>query len=198
MSRTDARSHRLRRRPSRIVPATIVSLVVLALGVGLVWITVLHLLNGSWPSFLSSFNSWATTLTWGSPTAIAISLATIGVGLILLVAAWTPGRPKSMTLHVDPSASDSSDPSGQIGSTEYVMSRHAVAKLAAAQADQVDGVDSVSAVVTGRRVDLSVRSASEQRGELQDVITDRVRTALQGAGLQPMPTVTTTVNTRQL
>lgn len=198
MSRTDARSHRLRRRPSRIVPATIVSLVVLALGVGLVWITVLHLLNGSWPSFLSSLNSWATTLTWGSPTAIAISLATIGVGLILLVAAWTPGRPKSMTLHVDPSASDSSDPSGQIGSTEYVMSRHAVAKLAAAQADQVDGVDSVSAVVTGRRVDLSVRSASEQRGELQDVITDRVRTALQGAGLQPMPTVTTTVNTRQL
>lgn len=198
MSRTDARSHRLRRRPSRIVPATIVSLVVLALGVGLVWITVLHLLNGSWPSFLSSFNSWATTLTWGSPTAIAISLATIGVGLILLVAAWTPGRPKSMTLHVDPSASDSSDPSGQIGSTEFVMSRHAVAKLAAAQADQVDGVDSVSAVVTGRRVDLSVRSASEQRGELQDVITDRVRTALQGAGLQPMPTVTTTVNTRQL
>lgn len=198
MSRTDARSHRLRRRPSRIVPATIVSLVVLSLGVGLVWITVLHLLNGSWPSFLSSLNSWATTLTWGSPTAIAISLATIGVGLILLVAAWTPGRPKSMTLHVDPSASDSSDPSGQIGSTEYVMSRHAVAKLAAAQADQVDGVDSVSAVVTGRRVDLSVRSASEQRGELQDVITDRVRTALQGAGLQPMPTVTTTVNTRQL
>lgn len=198
MSRTDARSHRLRRRPSRIVPATIVSLVVLALGVGLVWITVLHLLNGSWPSFLSPLNSWATTLTWGSPTAIAISLATIGVGLILLVAAWTPGRPKSMTLHVDPSASDSSDPSGQIGSTEYVMSRHAVAKLAAAQADQVDGVDSVSAVVTGRRVDLSVRSASEQRGELQDVITDRVRTALQGAGLQPMPTVTTTVNTRQL
>jgi hypothetical protein len=50
VSRTDARSNKLRRRPARTTPASIVSVVALAVGVGLVWITVLRLLNGRWPT----------------------------------------------------------------------------------------------------------------------------------------------------
>lgn len=199
MSRADARSNRLRRRPSRTVPATIASLLLLALGVGLAWITVLWLLNGSWPSFLGAVNSWATALTWGSTAAIAISLAVVLLGLFLLVAAWKPGQPTAMVLQAENETPEhNASDLNRIGSTEFVMTRHAVAKLATTHADQVDGVDSVAATVSARGVELSVKSASEQRTELQRIVTDRVHNALAGAGLHPVPTVTTTVHTQRL
>jgi len=78
------------------------------------------------------------------------------------------------------------------------MTRRSVARLATSYAGQVDGVDSLSASVTARRVTLTVKSASEQRGQLADAVSGRVREALQRAGLEPMPKVTTIVHTRPL
>ena len=191
MSRTDARSNKLRRRPTRTTPASIVSVVVLAVGVGLVWITVLRLLNGRWPRFLGAFHAWLAALTWGSDIAIAISLAAVAVGLILLFCAWKPGQPNAIVLHVDRSGTTAE-------SIEFVMTRRSVARLAAGRADLVDGVDSVSATVRSRRITLSVKSQSEQRSQLADMVTNRVREALQGVGLQPMPKIITTVQTQWL
>jgi Family of unknown function (DUF6286) len=191
VSRSDARSNTLRRRPARTTPASIVSVVVLAVGVGLVWITVLRLLNGRWPGFLGAVHEWLATLSWGSTITIAISLAAVAVGLILLLCAWKPGQPNAIALHVDRSGDVA-------GSTEFVMTRRSVARLAAGHADLVDGVDSVSATVGARRITLSVKSQSAQRSQLADLVTDRVRDALQGVGLQPMPEITTTVHTQRL
>jgi Family of unknown function (DUF6286) len=192
VSRSDARSNKLRRRPARTTPASIVSVVVLAVGVGLVWITVLRLLNGRWPRFLGgAVNEWLATLTWGSTITVAISLAAVAVGLILLFCAWKPGQPNAIVLHVDGSGDVA-------GSTEFVITRRSVARLAAGHADLVDGVDSVSATVRSRRITLSVKSQSAQRSQLAGMVTDRVREALQGVGLQPMPKITTTVHTQRL
>ena len=116
MSRSDARSNKLRRRPARTIPASIVSVVVLAVGVGLVWITVLRLLNGRWPTFLGAVNNWLATLRWESTITIAISLAAVAVGLILLFCAWKPGQPNAIVLHVDRSGDGAR-------STEFVMTR---------------------------------------------------------------------------
>ncbi|HET9648483.1 MAG TPA: DUF6286 domain-containing protein, partial [Microlunatus sp.] len=192
MSRTDARSNRLRRRPSRTVPATIVGFVLLAVAVGLVWITVLRLLNGAWPAFLGGVNDWITALTWGSTIAVALSVATAVIGVILLIAAWKPGQPTALTLQpARPPDQSTISPRDDGGTTEFVMTRHAVARLATAYADTVDGVDSVSAAVTAHKVSLVVKSGSEQRRELEATVTGRVRDALEGAGLNPMPTVST-------
>lgn len=191
MSRTDARSTKLRRRPSRVIPATVVSVLLIAVGAGLVWATVIRLTSGTWSAYLAPFTRWASALTWGASITIVISLAAVVVGLIVLVTAWKPGRPSAMVLQP-------AHETEQAGSTEFVITRRAVAKLATAHADQVDGVDSVSAVVGARRVRLSVKSASEQRSELQATVTDRVRDALHSAGLHPLPTVTTTVSTQRL
>ena len=120
MSRTDARSSTLRRRPARTLPATVVSVVVLAVGAGLVWITVLRLLDGRWPTFLGAFHAWLAALTWGSAMAITISLAAVVVGLILLVCAWKPGQPNAAVLHTGYSGSAA-------GSTDFVMTRRSVA-----------------------------------------------------------------------
>jgi hypothetical protein len=192
VSRSDARSNKLRRRPARTTPASIVSVVVLAVGVGLIWITVLRLLNGRWPRFLGAVHEWLATLTWGSTITVAISLAAVAVGLILLFCAWKPGQPNAIVLHVDRSSGDVAE------STELVMTRRSVARLAAGHAELVDGVDSVSATVRSRRITLTVKSQSAQRSQLADMVTDRVREALQGVGLQPRPKITTTVHTQRL
>jgi hypothetical protein len=140
---------------------------------------------------LGDVHEWLATLTWGSTSTLAISLAAIAVGLILLFCAWKPGQPNAIVLRVDGSGDAA-------GSTEFVMTRRSVARLAAGHADLVDGVDSVSATVRSRRITLSVKSQSEQRGQLAATVTDGVRQALQGVGLQPMPKITTTVHTQRL
>lgn len=191
MSRTDARSTSLRHRPARTIPATIVAAVLLLLGVGLVWVAVLKLVNGGWPTFLGSVSSWLTGLTWGATLALAIAIAVLVVGLVLLVAALAPGKPNAMVL------ANKSDAEVQDNTvkTEYVMTRRSLTKLAKAHADRVDGVDQVSVTTTARQVKLRVKTASEQTTDIQQTVTDRVRDALTATGLKPVPRVSTIART---
>lgn len=192
MSRTDARSTSLRRRPARTVPATITAVVLLALGVGLVWAAVQRLAQGSWPSFADRTGSWLAALTWGNVWVLILSIGVAVLGLILLVAAIKPGPPTAMTVDSGSSA-DAAD-----ASTEVVMTRRSVAKLATARAGQVDGVDSVSSVVGARKVTVTVKTPSQQRGEIEQQVRDRVTGALQSAGLAPMPAVVVRARTQSL
>ena len=70
MSRTDAKSRRLRRRPSRIVPATIVAVVLLALGVLAAIAAIARLVNGTWASQVTGPARTVAGLTWGSAAVI--------------------------------------------------------------------------------------------------------------------------------
>ncbi len=181
----------LRRRPSRTVPATIAALVVTAVGVLLAWAGIARLLDGRWPSFVGWTHRHVGDLTWGSAAAIILAIVLTLVGLVLLISALAPGQPNAYVID------DSDLGSGEVGSTEFVMTRKAVAKLATAHAHQVSGVDSVSATVTSRAVRLTVSSPSAQREELAQSVTTSVRQALDAVRLTPTPTVTTTVRTTQ-
>lgn len=189
MSRTDARSDSLRRRPSRTVPATIVALVLLGLGVGLVWVAALRLVQGSWPEFLLQAGSWFAALTWGSMMLLLVCVGIAVLGVIVLIAAIKPGAPTAMVI-------DSAPAEGE-GSTEVVMTRRSIARLATARAAEVDGVDAVSAVIGSRKVTVNVQAPSARRGDIEQQVTGRVRDALVGAGLMPMPAITVTVRTDQ-
>ena len=125
----------------------------------------------------------------GSTITVAISLAAVAVGLILLFAPGSPGNrtPLSCT-----STAAVTWPVDRVRDD-----RRSLARLAAGHADLVDGVDSVSATVRSRRITLSVKSQSAQRSQLADMVTD-LREAFQGVGLQPMPKITTTVHTQRL
>ena len=192
MSRTDARSTSLRRRPARTVPATITAVVLLALGVALVWAAAQRLAQGSWPVFADRTASWMATLTWGDVWVLILSIGVAVLGLILLVAAIKPGPPTAMTLDSGSSA-DTAD-----ASTEAVMTRRSVAKLASARAAQVDGVDSESTDVGARKVTVTVKTPSQQRSEIDQQVRDRVAGALQSAGLAPMPAVVVRARTQSL
>lgn len=182
----------LRRRPSRTVPATIVALCVTAVGGLLAWAGIARLVNGTWPGFVGWVHRHVGDLTWGSAVAITIAIVLTLVGLFLLLTALSPGKPNAFVID------DEGLSTGAVGSTEFVMTRKAVAKLATAQAHQVSGVDSVSATVTGRAVRLSVTSPSAQHDEVSRSVTAAVSEVLDAVRLQPAPKVTATVRTKQL
>lgn len=191
MSRNAGRSSRLRRRPSRTVPALIVGCLLLAAAVALVWLSIARLIDGTWSTFLQGPRDWLTALTWNSPAMWGIGITAVVVGLTLLLCAIIPGGFIALTVRNDGYDTTGGEP--RVKERETVMSRRAVAHLAKAQCEQVDGVSSASATATNKRVHLSVKTSLRDTGELRTRVTERVRDHLNATGLDPVPRVTTTV-----
>ena len=188
MSRSDATSRGLRRRPSRTVPATIVAVVLLAVGVLAAITAIARLVNGTWASQVTSPARKVSGLTWGSAAIITASVVLALVGLILLIAGVKLGAFK--TAQLQPPAGD------RIGESDFVISTRAMARLAAAEADTVDGVDKVSASASGRKVYLTVTTTSEQGDQIRSRVQQGVVERLTAAGVSPAPKVSTTVRTK--
>lgn len=184
------RPRRLRRRPSRTVPASIVALVLLALGTLTAIAAIARLVNGSWPTQATTPAGAVATQTWGSTAVVVAAALAVLVGLVLLVAGLKPGGFRSAQLR---------GPDGElVEQTDYVITNAGIARLAAAQADRVDGVDKVSASADGRRVRLHLTTTSEQTAEIRDRVVQRVSDTLAASGLDPAPRVSATVTTKDL
>ena len=183
-------SPRLRRRPSRTVPASIVAVLLLAIGVLAVVVAVARLTNGSWPSQVSAPASGLAGLTWGSAAAIAASAVVAVLGLVLIIAALKPGARKAAVVQAGGS--------GAVADREYVISTRAMAKLAVARADAVDGVDKVSASASDRRVNVSVTTSSQQREAIRSQVAAAVSETLAAAGISPRPRVSVAVRTKEI
>lgn len=189
MSRTNARSDALRRRPSRTVPAVIVALVLLTLSVAMVWVAVRRLSSGEWPGAVTQAADWAAALTWASATLLVIAGVVVLVGFVLVLCAVVPGKPTALRIETEPLDAEH-------GNVEAVMTRHSVAKLANARANEVDGVEGVKTTVTGRLVAMTITTPSTQREDIQQNVTERVRAALEASGLDPMPRVRAKARTK--
>ena len=190
MSRTDARSRHLRRRPSRTVPATIVAVVLLALGVLTVIAAIGRLVTGSWDRLVTRPAGAVEAQSWGSTVVLLVAVLTLLVGLVLVVAGLKPGAYRSARLD---------GPTGAgIERTDYVITNGAVARLAASQADLVDGVDKVSASADGRRVRLRLTTSSEQTAQIRDRVVQGVTASLTATGIAPAPRVSATVHQKDL
>ena len=188
MSRANARSRRLRRRPSRVVPATIVAVVLLALGALTAIAAIGRLVNGTWATQVTGPARAVTGLTWGSTAVIATGVVLAVLGLVLLVSGIKLGAFRTAEL--------ATPAGGDVADTDYVISTRALAHLAAAQADTVDGVDKVSASASGRRVHVSVTTESEQASQIRDRVQQGVTDRFTAAGVSPAPRVTTNVRTK--
>lgn len=193
----------LRRRPGRSVPATITAVLLLALGVGLVWAALVRLLEGSWPEFITAPLNWLGQTPWDSTGGWTVAVVLLLVGLILLLCGIIPGDFRSLPLHTKPAdmpgmpgAGDSGGVPSVRGSETVVMTSRAVARLAAATCDHIDGVRSASATASPRRVHVQVTTALHGTGDLQHWVMDGVRSRLAASGLDPVPEVTASIRTR--
>lgn len=172
----------LRPRPSRAVPAIICGLILLAAGVLLVWAAIARLTQGQWPSFVTAVSDWLASLSWNSPGAWTAGIVLALIGLVLLLAVLIPGQFHSLRLHLEPTQD-------VVGKSQAVMSRRAAARLAAATCEHIDGVSSASATASDREVRVTVHTALRDTADLQHWVTDGVRSRLQAAGLDPVPSV---------
>ena len=188
MSRTNAKSRNLRRRSSRSVAASVVAVILLAIGVFAVIAVVLRLLHCTWPVWITGPAKTVAALTWGSAAVIAAGVVIAVLGLIVFVAGVKLGALKTARLQTPAG--------GQVNDADYVISARAMAKLAAARADTVDGVDNVSASATGSKVWVRVTTSSEQTDQIRDRVRDTVNQGLTEAGVQPIPHVSANVRTR--
>ncbi|SDS92467.1 hypothetical protein SAMN04488543_2653 [Friedmanniella luteola] len=179
----------LRRRPSRTVPASIVAAVLLAVGAAAVWLAVEALVGGGWSCLGRGVGRALGGQTWGSTTLLTTAGGLVVLGLVLLVAALTPGRPTTVRLAA---------PRGPVGParTEFAITRRALGRLVGTAADEVDGVDRVSATARGRTVDVVVTTPSEQTADVAAAVRRRVDRALTDAGVQPTPAARVRVRTR--
>lgn len=190
MSRHDGRSRRLRRRPSRTVAASIVAVVLLALGVLTAIAAISRLVTGSWDALVTAPAGTVADQTWGSSAVLAAAVVTVVIGLVLLIAGLKPGAFRSAQL---------AGPSGQgIEQTDYVISNAAIARLAAGRADLVDGVDKVFASADGRRVRVRITTSSEQTVQIRDRVIQGVTEILATTGLEPAPRVSAAVHQKDL
>ncbi len=188
MSRTNARSRKLRHRSSRTVASALVAVVLLALGTLTALVAIARLVNGTWPTQVSDTARSVAALTWGSAATIAAGAVIVLLGLALLIAGLKRGAFKTARLQIPAG--------GPVGERDYVISTRAMARLAAAQADTVDGVDKVAASASGRRVRVAVTTSSEQADEIRERVHARVSDTLASAGVSPAPRVVATVRTK--
>ena len=188
MSRNDAQSRRLRRRPNRTVPATIVALVLLAVGVLALVAAIYRLAQGGWPTQVSSPAGSVAGATWGSAPVLVSGVVVLLVGVVLLVAGIKLGAFHAAQL--------ATPEGGAVEETDYVISSRSLARLSAARADTVDGVDKVSASASGNRVRVKVTTTSEKTDDITHRVQQRVSDTLAAIGVQPAARVSVTVHTK--
>lgn len=178
MSKTP-RSKSLRRRPSRALAASIVAIVLLAIGAAATWISIARLSTGSWPGYLSPATQWLTSLSWNSLGLWVAAIVLAVIGVILLLAALLPGKFNGIRLR----ATD------EDRATEVLLSNRALTRLATAHADRMDGVTSSKATSKGKRVRLRVTSPLRQPGDLRRRVADSVSQRLQSTAPMTNPKV---------
>lgn len=185
----------LRPRPSRSVPATICAVVLLVLGVAAVVAALLRLTSGTWPEALTTPVQWLSDSAWNSTGVWALGIALAVAGLVLLLAGIIPGRFHDLPVRL-PASGDPEARKATVGEPSAVMSRRAVAQLAAATCEHIDGVSSASATATDRDVRVSVTTALHDTRDLQRWVADGVHSRLEASGLDPVPRVRVTIRSR--
>lgn len=134
----------LTRRPPRTVPTLLAGILLLALGGLATWILGVRLIEGAWPEQVRS----------GIETVAGVRMDSVGVlvtagvlallGLILLLAAIIPGDPANRRVLEDEIPG------------ETAVSTRDIARRARTRIERVDGVQSVSARVKGKTLDVQV------------------------------------------
>lgn len=184
----------LRQRPSRSVPATICAVVLLALGVAAIVAALLRLTSGTWPEAFTAPLAWLADSAWNSPGVWALGITLAVIGLVLLLAGILPGRFHDLTVRLP--AADRAAEQSTASAPSAVMSRRAVAQLAAATCEHIDGVSSASATATDRDVRVTVTTALHDTSDLQRWVGDGVHSRLEASGLDPVPRVRVTIHSR--
>ena len=175
----------LRRRPGRAVPATIVALALLAVGVIALWTVGQRLVTGAVPSLWAAPVA-AADAAWASPAVWWVSGGALVLGVLPLVITLVPGAPSAERLV------------GTDDQHEVVVTRRGIARLVTTAAAQVSGVEGVQTSVGSRSVLVRVITSSHHTDSVEQRVGAQVGAALGALGLDPAPRVVARARTRAL
>ncbi|SDT07484.1 DUF6286 domain-containing protein [Microlunatus soli] len=170
-----------RHRPSRVVPATITALVLLAIGVAALVAAGYRLATGSPDRTTAVVLSWLSGLRWNDAVLLTAAVVAVVVGLILIIAALRPGRPDVLQLSADRIGA------GSVRRLDGVVPRRALARLINARVGSVDGVDRVQTSVDGRRIVIQARTATRYTEDVRQQIAAAVEHLLAETALEKSP-----------
>lgn len=188
MSRADRIVRTTRRRSMRRGTAVVTAVVILAVMALIAYAGITRIATAAWPSWLDAGISAAPGLTWMMPGLIAAEVVLVLLGIVLIAKALRPGRLRVARLTVADSPS--------VRNTDVTLSRRGIARLAAARADEIDGVDSLSTTATGRRVVLKVDTRAADTAGIREAVRSAVAERLAQASLQPAPRVKVEMRSR--
>ena len=154
-------------RPSRSVPATILALLLLVVGGLGAWLTGYRLLTGAWPQRAVATLDAIGALSLSSiAVLIAAGFAAV-CGLLMLVAALWPGRPKHVAFLPD-------DIHGQTA-----LHRSDLAILVKRHVEQLATIRSASATVRRSRVEVVVFSDADDLDAVREAASKKTDEALE-------------------
>ncbi len=157
----------LTRRPSRSLAATVLAVVVLALGALGTWLLGHLLVTGTWPAPAATTIKAIASTTVGSAPVLVVGCVLALLGLVLLGLALWPGRPRYLEVLED-------EVPGQT-----VVSRKDLTTLIRHQVERADGVDGASVKLRGQRVRVSVGSPLGASPQVRESAGSAVRDALE-------------------
>ncbi|MDX2358524.1 DUF6286 domain-containing protein [Dietzia sp. PP-33] len=154
------------RRPPRAIPAGLLAVALLALGGLGIWLLGSYLINDTWPSAASSTVA-SVAGTGLDSTAMRVTAVVLAlVGLVLLLAAFVPGRPSRVRILED-------DIPG-----ETAISQRDLARRIQRRTENVDGVHSTRVSVRPRRIDVAVETVVDDTAPVTRGATAAVDHAL--------------------
>ncbi len=166
----------------------LVALALLVLGVLVLVEVVWALAFGGTTPVLLPFPAAAdyfAGLTWDSRAVRVILIGLVIVGLLLLVAELRRSKPGLLTL------------ASSNGPVTAGVDRRTLQRAAATAATDVDGIGSATARVSRRRVAVSGVSGLRDPSGLQDQLTGRMQSWVDGLNLANPPALTVTVDQRR-
>jgi hypothetical protein len=179
-----ATPRRLDRRPTRSVPVGLLGLLLLAGGLLGAWLLGSLLVDGAWPEAARARLQVIGGLRLDSAPVLVAAGVLAALALVLLLAALLPGRSSRLPVLED-------EVPGQT-----VVPRRDLARRAALRAERVDGVHSARADVSGRRLDVLVRTVVDD----PEPVLRAARAAVQDSvdELRPTAALRTRVRIRRM
>jgi type IV secretory pathway TrbL component len=170
------------RRPRRVVPAVIVAVVLLAVMVLLVVACVQVLLGQAPVIAFGDLGAHGAALRWADLVVLVAGGVVAALGVVLLICAWSPGRPSVLPL------------AATSGGSSAGATRHSLRRAIEQAAGDVDGVSRASAKVGASRVRATIATPLRERTELSGLVEKAVGERLTDIALDRRPRITVRVN----
>lgn len=178
------------RRPRRVVPASVVALLVLAAMVLIAWSCVQVLLGRQPVLPFAELAEQGSAMTWDALPVLVAGAVLAALGLVLLACAWLPGTPNVLPLADLDAATDD----GPAGHVRAGATRRGVHHAVTTAAGRVDGVSGASARIGSRRVRTTVTTSLNDTTALTGQVRTAVDEQLSAIALERAPKVSVKIN----